>query len=52
MSDFLGGLRRGELAADHFTIVANRVARDRNLSYAAKGLFLNMASHREGFTIT
>jgi hypothetical protein len=40
------------MAADHFTIVANSVARDRKLSYAAKGLFLNMASHREGFTIT
>lgn len=52
MKDFLGGLRRGEMAADHFTIVANSVARDRALSYAAKGLFLNMASHREGFTIT
>jgi hypothetical protein len=40
------------MAADHFTIVANSVARDRALSYAAKGLFLNMAGHREGFTIT
>jgi hypothetical protein len=40
------------MAADHFTIIANSAARDRNLSYAAKGLFLNMASHREGFTIT
>ena len=52
MTEFFGGLRRGEMAADHFTIVANSAARDRNLSYAAKGLFLNMASHREGFTIT
>ncbi|HEX3781460.1 MAG TPA: hypothetical protein VHX38_17510 [Pseudonocardiaceae bacterium] len=40
------------MAAGHFTIIANTVARDRALSYAAKGLFLNMASHREGFTIT
>ena len=52
MTEFLGGLRRGEMAADHFTIIANSAARDRILSYAAKGLFLNMASHREGFTIT
>jgi hypothetical protein len=52
VTEFFGGLRRGEMAADHFTIVANSAARDRNLSYAAKGLFLNMASHREGFTIT
>jgi hypothetical protein len=50
--DFIAGLRRGEMAADHFTIVANAVARDRTLSNAAKGLFLNMSSHREGFTIT
>jgi hypothetical protein len=52
VTEFFGGLRRGEMAADHFTIVANSAARDRALSYAAKGLFLNMASHREGFTIT
>jgi hypothetical protein len=52
MTDFLGGLRRGEMAADHFTIIANLLARDRALSCAAKGLFLNMASHREGFKIT
>lgn len=51
-STFLGGLRRGELAADHFTIVSNLVARDRSLSNAAKGLFVNMASHRSDFTIT
>jgi hypothetical protein len=52
MTDFLGGLRRGEMASDHFTIVANALARDKGLSYAAKGLFLNMAGHREGFRIT
>jgi hypothetical protein len=51
-TDFMAGLHRGEMAADHFTVVANSVARDRMLSYAAKGLFLNMASHRAGFTIT
>jgi hypothetical protein len=51
-SEFMAGLHRGEMAADHFTVVANSVARDRMLSYAAKGLFLNMASHRAGFTIT
>jgi hypothetical protein len=50
--DIIGGLRRGEMAADHFTIVANLVARDKKLSCRAKGLFLNMASHREGFKIT
>jgi len=51
-TDFMAGLHRGEMAADHFTVVANSVARDRALSFAAKGLFLNLASHRAGFTIT
>ncbi len=49
---FLGGLRRGEMAADHFTIVSNLVARDSKLTNGAKGLFLNMASHSRDFTIT
>jgi hypothetical protein len=50
--EFIAGLRRGEMAADHFTIVANLVARDANLANADKGLFLNLASHKAGFRIT
>jgi hypothetical protein len=49
---FLGGLRRGEMASDHFTILSNALLRDGTISYRAKGVFGNMASHREGFTIT
>lgn len=40
------------MASDHFTIVANLVARDGLLSNAAKGLFLNICSHRQGWVIT
>lgn len=50
--DFIAGIQRGEMAADNFTIVSNLVARDPNLSYKAKGLFLNLASHKRGFEIT
>lgn len=49
---FMAGLYRGQMAADHFTIVSNLVARDPAISYKAKGVFLNMASHKEGFRIT
>lgn len=49
---FLAGLFRGPMAADNFTIVSNLVARDPDISYKAKGLFLNMASHTRGFRIT
>lgn len=49
---FLGGLRRGEMAADHFTILSNHVLRDQTISFRAKGVFGNMASHRQDFTIT
>jgi len=52
ISEFTAGLRHGELASSNFTIVANSVARDRNLSYAAKGLFLNLVSHAANFRIT
>lgn len=51
-SQFMAGLMRGELASDHFTIVSNLVARDPDISFKAKGLFLNMASHKQGFRIT
>lgn len=50
--DFIGGLRRGEMAADNFTIVANAAVRDKRLSCAEKGLLVNVFSHKEGFVIT
>lgn len=49
---FIGGLRRGKMAADHFTIISNAVARDPAISYRAKGIFANLSSHQRGFTIT
>ena len=49
---FMAGLVRGQMASDNFTIVSNLVARDPSISYKAKGLFLNMASHKHGFRIT
>ena len=51
-NDFIGGIRRGRMAADQFTIVANLVHRDPRITLGAKGLFGNLASHKEGFPIT
>ncbi|WP_330185929.1 helix-turn-helix domain-containing protein (plasmid) [Nocardia sp. NBC_01503] len=47
-----GGLLRGRMATKEFTMVSNRLARDEKLSNSAKGLFVQMASHTEGFRIT
>ena len=41
-------IRRGRFAADQFTTLSNTIARDGRLSYRAKGLFLFLASQREG----
>ncbi|MFC9999590.1 helix-turn-helix domain-containing protein [Nocardia sp. NPDC127526] len=47
-----GGLLRRRMATKEFTMISNKLARDKNLSNAAKGLFVQMASHTEGFRIT
>lgn len=52
MDDFLGGIQRGEMAADHFTIIANTTARDPRLHLADRGLLVDMMSHAKGFVIT
>ncbi|MER6830906.1 hypothetical protein ABT352_33270 [Streptosporangium sp. NPDC000563] len=42
-------IRRGRMRADYFTQVSNDLARDRRLSRRARGLFVELASHREGW---
>jgi hypothetical protein len=47
-----GRIERGYMAADHFTQVSNELARDKRLSRKARGLFLEIASHRDGYGLT
>lgn len=49
---FLGGLMRGEMAADHFFIMTNAAGRDPELHLADRGLLADMISHAQGFVIT
>lgn len=50
--DFIGGLQRGEMAADNFFIMTNAAARDPQLHLADRGLLADMMSHKNGFVIT
>lgn len=50
--DFIGGLQRGEMAADNFFIMTNAAARDPQLHLADRGLLADMMSHKNGFLIT
>jgi hypothetical protein len=47
-----GRIERGYMAADRFPQVSNELARDRRLSRKARGLFLEIASHRDGYGLT
>ncbi|MGW1616395.1 hypothetical protein ACWCQZ_44505 [Streptomyces sp. NPDC002285] len=49
---FVAGIRRGVMAADAFTQVANALFRDSQLSYKAKGLFGLLSTHREGWRMS
>ncbi|MFF6896091.1 hypothetical protein ACFY8Z_36485 [Streptomyces microflavus] len=53
---FSGQIKRGPMAADvigrDFTQVYNRAARDRRLSRRARGLLLEILSHRDGFGVS
>ncbi|WP_052441086.1 helix-turn-helix domain-containing protein [Streptacidiphilus anmyonensis] len=45
-------IRRGTMAADRFTQIANDLFRDPRLSFKAKGIFGLLASHRDGYGTT
>ncbi|MFI8194369.1 hypothetical protein ACIF8T_37545, partial [Streptomyces sp. NPDC085946] len=51
-TDFASGIRRGVMAADQFTQIANGLFRDGRLSFKAKGLFGLISTHRDGWHLT
>ncbi|MEU9831907.1 hypothetical protein AB0D67_10255 [Streptosporangium sp. NPDC048047] len=42
-------IRRGRMRGDRFTQISNDLARDHRLTRRARGLFVELASHREGW---
>ncbi|WP_405654155.1 hypothetical protein [Streptomyces sp. NBC_00019] len=52
MSRFGAGIRRGVMAADQFTQIANGLFRDERLSFKAKGIFGSISTHRTGWQVT
>ncbi|MGY1583913.1 hypothetical protein [Streptomyces sp. MN13] len=48
----VAGIRRGVMAADQFTQIANGLFRDSRLSYKAKGIFGYISTHRDGWKVT
>ncbi|OQR63410.1 hypothetical protein B6E66_13790 [Streptomyces maremycinicus] len=52
MSRFGAGIRRGVMAAEQFTQVANGLFRDPRLSFKAKGIFGLISTHRTGWHVT
>ncbi|WP_060903254.1 hypothetical protein [Streptomyces europaeiscabiei] len=52
MSRFGAGIRRGVMAADQFTQVANALFRDSQLSFKAKGIFGYVSTHTKGWQVT
>ncbi|MFF3350538.1 hypothetical protein [Streptomyces sp. NPDC002779] len=52
MSRFGAGIRRGVMAADQFTQVANALFRDSQLSFKAKGIFGYVSTHTSGWQVT
>ncbi|MEU7061479.1 hypothetical protein [Streptomyces sp. NPDC046197] len=46
------GIRRGVMAKDQFTQIANALFRDSRISFKAKGLFGHISTHRDGWQIT
>ncbi|MGA5150112.1 hypothetical protein ACPCSF_34640, partial [Streptomyces griseoincarnatus] len=51
-TDFGAGIRRGVMAGDQFTQIANAQFRDSRISFKAKGLFGYISTHRDGWQIT
>lgn len=52
MSRFGAGVRRGVMAADGFTQIANGLFRDGRLSFKSKGIFGYVSTHRDGWQVT
>lgn len=56
MSRSIGRIKRGPMAADvfgrDFTQVYNKAARDKRLSRRARGLLVELLSHRDGFGVS
>ncbi|MGW1562781.1 hypothetical protein ACWCQ1_40720 [Streptomyces sp. NPDC002144] len=52
VSRFGAGVRRGVMAADEFTQIANGLFHDARLSYKAKGIFGYVSTHRDGWQVT
>ncbi|MFF4836965.1 hypothetical protein [Streptomyces sp. NPDC001315] len=52
MSRFGAGIRRGVMAADQFTQIANGLFRDPKISFKAKGIFGYISTHRAGWHVT
>ncbi|MFI6359740.1 hypothetical protein ACIBJF_45875 [Streptomyces sp. NPDC050743] len=52
MSRFGAGVRRGVMAADQFTQIANGLFRDTKISFKAKGIFGFISTHRAGWQVT
>ncbi|MGW5250433.1 hypothetical protein ACWEQN_43115 [Streptomyces sp. NPDC004129] len=52
MRRFGAGIRRGVMAGDQFTQIANGLFRDRRLSFKAKGIFGYISTHRTGWQVT
>ncbi|MEU9191071.1 hypothetical protein AB0D14_42590 [Streptomyces sp. NPDC048484] len=50
--DYGMGIRRGVMAGDQFTQIANGLFRDNRMSFKSKGLFGLISTHREGWHIT
>ncbi|MCQ8833823.1 hypothetical protein [Streptomyces malaysiensis] len=46
------GIRRGVMAGDQFTQIANGLFRDERMSFKSKGLFGLISTHREGWHMT
>ena len=45
-------IRHGPAPEDHYSMVSNELARDPNISLQAKGIYLYLRSHREGWAMS
>lgn len=45
-------IRRGRMVHDRYTQISNSLARDKRLDFKSAGVYLEIASHREGWEIT